>query len=206
VTISIVLIDADDAARAAVGARLRGFDDLVVVASVRLAEAGVSVLAQQPDAVVVIRQQPVDEAGRITVVDEVRLIDPLARVVMLAVSIDSTIAAAAIRGGVAAVLRTSDPSLVDVIRLVASGLRVFDPAVVAVLAGALTATTTNPLSTRERQVLTCLAKGLTNAEAAERLFVSRETVKTHVASVLRKLDVDGRMAAVDKATKIGLLS
>jgi DNA-binding NarL/FixJ family response regulator len=38
------------------------------------------------------------------------------------------------------------------------------------------------------------------------LFVSRETVKTHVAHVLRKLEVDDRVAAVDKAIKFGLLT
>ena len=54
-------------------------------------------------------------------------------------------------------------------------------------------------------MLACLADGLTNAEAAARLYVSRETVKTHVAHVLRKLEVDDRTAAVDKAARLGLL-
>jgi DNA-binding NarL/FixJ family response regulator len=135
-----------------------------------------------------------------------RRIDRAVRVMLLVDPIEAVAASAAVRCGVAGVARTHDPLLVDAVRLIAAGMRVFDPAVVAVLAGALDDTVINPLSSRERQVLQCLAAGLTNAEAAAKLFVSRETVKTHVASVLRKLDVAGRVAAVDKAAKIGLLT
>jgi DNA-binding NarL/FixJ family response regulator len=54
-------------------------------------------------------------------------------------------------------------------------------------------------------VLSCLADGMTNAEVAAKLYVSRETVKTHVAHVLHKLEVEDRTSAVDKAARLGLL-
>jgi len=52
------------------------------------------------------------------------------------------------------------------------------------------------LTSREWQVLELLARGLSTAEIAERLFVSKVTVRSHVAALLRKLDVPDREAAV----------
>src|SRR5262245_38896263 len=55
------------------------------------------------------------------------------------------------------------------------------------------------LTTREREVLSLLAAGLTNPDIATRLFVSRKTIEHHVSSILAKLDVSSREAAVARA-------
>ena len=61
------------------------------------------------------------------------------------------------------------------------------------------------LSKREEEVLRLVAEGLTNKEIARRLFVTENTVKTHVTSLFNKLGVDSRARAVAVAANEGLL-
>lgn len=60
-----------------------------------------------------------------------------------------------------------------------------------------------PLSVREIEVLDCVAQGLSNKEIASELFITEQTVKNHMTSVLRKLDVNDRVQAVLYAARNG---
>jgi DNA-binding NarL/FixJ family response regulator len=60
------------------------------------------------------------------------------------------------------------------------------------------------LSPRERDVLALLCQGLTDPQIAEQLFLSPRTVESHVASLLRKLDVTNRRDAAAAAVSLGL--
>lgn len=64
----------------------------------------------------------------------------------------------------------------------------------------------DPLTTREMQVLALITGGLSNREIATRLFIEVGTVKGHVHSILRKLDVDSRTRAGARARELGLVS
>jgi LuxR family maltose regulon positive regulatory protein len=64
--------------------------------------------------------------------------------------------------------------------------------------------TYEPLSTRELEVLTLLAAGMSNPQIAAKLFIAVSTVKTHVNRIYAKLDVSNRAQAIVKARKIGL--
>ena len=61
------------------------------------------------------------------------------------------------------------------------------------------------LSEREYEVLQLMAKGLSNQEIADQLFISLNTVKTHISRVYNKLEVRRRTQAVLKAKELGLL-
>ena len=63
-----------------------------------------------------------------------------------------------------------------------------------------------PLTDREREVLTLIAQGVDNAGIATRLHISQNTVKNHVSSVLDKLDVENRTQAAVQAIRDGLLT
>ena len=64
----------------------------------------------------------------------------------------------------------------------------------------------DPLTAREREVLTLIAEGLSNREIAVRLFIATSTVKGYVHSLLRKLEVDSRTKAISRARELHLLS
>jgi DNA-binding NarL/FixJ family response regulator len=124
----------------------------------------------------------------------------------------------AIRAGASGFLLkdVEPPQLVDAIRVVAAGEALLAPTVTRRLlerfADSLPSTRPAPpppalaeLTERELEILKLLAGGLSNAELAARLFLSETTVKTHVSSVLRKLDLRDRVQAVVLAFRAGLI-
>ena len=62
-----------------------------------------------------------------------------------------------------------------------------------------------PLTAKEQEVLGHLEELLTTEEMAEKMFVSVNTIRTHVRSILRKLGVNRRNSAVRRARELGLL-
>lgn len=121
----------------------------------------------------------------------------------------------AIRAGASGfLLKDATPArLVTAIEAVAAGDSLFAPSVTRRLVERYDATPRTPqdgaplgeLTDREREVLTLLAKGLSNAEISERLIVSLPTVKTHVGRVLLKLGLRDRVHAVIFAYEAGVV-
>lgn len=142
-----------------------------------------------------------------------------AAVVFLSVHADDDRLLRAIRIGAAGFfLKESDPSeILEGLRLVMQGENLFQREMIRrpslarrVLAemrsSAPRSAERSPeirLSARELEVLDCLVMGYSNREIAERLFITEQTVKNHMTSVLRKLHVEDRVAALRYAVTNG---
>lgn len=100
--------------------------------------------------------------------------------------------------------------LVEVAKSVLDGAAWFDPTISHVVLKAVTTTQVNEdmpnktdynLTTREMQILKLITEGYSNTDIANELVVSVNTTKAHVASILQKLEVEGRLQAALKALK-----
>lgn len=122
----------------------------------------------------------------------------------------------AIRAGASGFLLKDTPpdELADAIRVVARGDALLSPSVTRKLLEEFTKTPSAPkaipamdqLTERELDVLRELARGLSNTEIAEELFVSETTVKTHISHILTKLELRDRVQAVVTAYESGLVT
>jgi DNA-binding NarL/FixJ family response regulator len=94
-------------------------------------------------------------------------------------------------------------TLVRAIEKVAQGEGYVDPALMpAFLTGK---DSSDMLTTREREILQLLADGMSNADVAKQLFISQETVKSHVRHILTKLEADTRTHAVAIALREAII-
>jgi DNA-binding NarL/FixJ family response regulator len=120
---------------------------------------------------------------------------------------------AALRAGASGFLLkdVSPEQLIAAVRLVAAGEALLAPSVTRRLIERFASAEKAPaveltgLTPREREVLTLMARGFSNAELAEKLTLSEATVKTHVARVLSKLGLRDRVQAVVLAYESGLV-
>jgi DNA-binding NarL/FixJ family response regulator len=215
VTVRVLLCDDQALVRSGFRMVLEAREDMEVVGE---AEDGARVLELAarclPDVILMDVRMPVMdgvEATRRLVRTGTR-----ARIVILTTFDSDEYVYEALRAGASGfLLKDVQPAqLVDAIRVVARGEALLAPTVTRRLldrfAHALPGTRGVPaalaeLTERELEVLTLLASGLSNAELAERLFVSETTVKTHVSSILRKLDLRDRVQAVVLAYQAGLV-
>jgi DNA-binding NarL/FixJ family response regulator len=145
-----------------------------------------------------------------------RLVEDGARariLVLTTFDLDEYVYAAIKAGASGFLLKDVEPAeLVDAIRVVAAGNSLFGPEATERLVSRFSQPaegdlrSLDALTERELEILRLLATGLSNAELAQRLFLSETTVKTHVSSVLRKLGVRDRVQAVIAAYDAGLVS
>lgn len=96
--------------------------------------------------------------------------------------------------------------LVRAVEMVARGGAYVDPVLAGVFATASVTAKLPALTQREREVLRLLADGLSNEEIGKRLFISPETVRTHVRKAMAKLEADTRTQAVAKALRQSLIA
>jgi DNA-binding NarL/FixJ family response regulator len=96
--------------------------------------------------------------------------------------------------------------VVRAVELVASGRTYVDPVLAGVLSSSAATEKITSLTQRERDVLRLLADGMSNEEIGKALFISPETVRTHVRKAMAKLDADTRTQAVATALRQSLIA
>jgi DNA-binding NarL/FixJ family response regulator len=141
--------------------------------------------------------------------------EPIDVIVVTTFDLDDYVFGALRAGAAGFLLKDASPeTLLGAIRAVAAGQGLIAPEVTRRLISHFAASAPDPtrrhelerLSEREREVLLEIAQGRSNGEIARRLFIEEATVKSHVSSILLKLDLHSRVQAVILAYESGLVS
>ena len=172
-------------------------------------EALEMIQSSEPDVVLLDVNMP--EMDGIQTVEALRKLRLPLHILMLTISQHEEDLMGAIRMGADGyLLKNTEPDdLRKSILRVAGGEGTLSPEVTGAVMRALARqsgiTNQTPLSDRELEVLTCLADGQTTSQIATRLFISENTVKTHVRHILEKMEASNRTEAVSKAIQLGLI-
>jgi len=146
-------------------------------------------------------------------IETVEALKPLNRTKILMLTIskhDEDLFGAITAGADGYLLKNAEPDeLRRAINLVYEGKSVLSPEVTARVLKAVSNAQGLPpavgLSRREMEVLSCLSQGMTSAQIASDLFITENTVKTHVRHILEKLEASNRAEAVSRAIQLGLI-
>lgn len=213
--IRILLVDDQPLLRMGFRLILEAEEDLEVLGEASDGAAAVALAAElDPDVVLMDIRMPgmdgIEATARICRSNGPRVI------LLTTFDLDEYVLSGLRAGASAFLLKDAAPAeLVTALRVVAAGDAVVAPSITRRLlenhwlTGPVAAPPPDPrlaeLTAREREVLSAVAEGLSNAEIAARLFVGETTVKTHVGRVLAKLELRDRVQAVVYAYESGLV-
>lgn len=213
--VRVMLVDDDPMVRMGLRHMLGAANDLEVVAEACDGDEVITgVQAHRPD--VIVLDVRMARRGGIETISAVKARPEAPKVLMFTVFDTDDVARRAIEAGADGfLLKTASPEeICGGIRNVAGGLGAVSPKTAAQLftqvradpVAALRAEATRLVATltpREREVVSGVARGLSNADLARELYISETTVKTHLQSAFTKLDVDNRVQAGVIADRAG---
>jgi len=205
-TTTIVLADDHTVMRNALRMLLDAEPGFEVVAEAGDAEAAARYVRGHKPAVLIL---DLNMPGRssLDAVPEIREASPGTEIVVLTMQNEPAFARRALQAGVRGYVlkEAADAELVQAVRRAAAGETYLQPALGARLAAGEAEDRASELSERERDVLRLIALGHTNAEVAERLYISIRTVESHRAHIQQKLGASGRAELVRYALERGLV-
>jgi len=201
--IKVLCVDDHPLVRDGIAFALQQQDDMMLVGEATNGLEAIAAFRQhRPDVTLMDLQMP--QMNGIDAMAAIRSEFPTARIVMLTTySGDVQVSRALSLGAVGYLLKgTLRSELIDTIRAVHAGLRRIPADIANDLAEHYSA---DALSPREIEVLRIVAAGCSNKIVADRLFISEDTVKGHMKSILAKLQANDRTHAVMIAVKRGFL-
>jgi DNA-binding NarL/FixJ family response regulator len=169
-------------------------------------EALAKIEVRKPDVALVDVRMP--HVGGIEVARRAAASSPATAVILYTAYGDRALLTEALDAGARGFVLKEAPltDLARAVELVAGGGIYVDPVLAGYLATSHAADKLPALTQRERDVLRLLADGHTNEEIGKRLFISPETVRTHVRKAMDKLDADTRTQAVATALRQSLIA
>jgi len=212
VTIRVLVADDQSMVRAGFRMLLGGEEDIEVVAEASNGLEAVEKAARY-DPTVVLMDIRMPELDGLEAARRILAADRDARILILTTfDLDEYVYEALRAGASGFVLKDEPPEqLLAAIRTVAAGDALLSPAVTKRVIAQFTRiprptppAELDDLSEREREVFRLIARGLSNGEIAQELFISETTVKTHVTHILAKLGLRDRVQAVVFAYQAGL--
>ena len=187
----------------AVRAILADAEEIEIVGEVQRGSQVLPMVHQtHPDMVLLDIRMP--QVDGLTCLDRLRERHPAVKVVMLSgVDDQSVIADALARGASGFIVKRADPDdLIDALRRACHGER---PTLDVRSVDTADTTQTVGLTDREIEMLRAVARGLSNRQIAKEVWLSEQTVKFHLSSIYRKLDVSNRTEATRYAYNHGLV-
>ncbi len=204
--ISVLIVDDHPLFRAGLCDAINTQPDLTVAADLDTAESAIDYATHHHVDVVLMDLRMSGMGGAAGTAAITALDNPPRVVVFTTFSTDADITAALDAGARGYILKDALPDDVfAAIRRVASGGAVLSPVIADRVFTSDRDTPNHVLSTRELDVLELLAQGLSNRAISQHLHLSEATVKTHLAHIYKKLDVENRTAAVVIANTTGIL-
>lgn len=205
--VKILVIDDHALVREGLHQVLKGLDENVAVLQAGTCEQAFSLADSHVDIDLVLLDYHLPDMTGLQALDVFGKNHPELPIVMLSGSANVQIMRQVLQSGASGFVTKSSLSdeLLHAVRLVLSG-GVYSPSELSSEFGTLSYDATNtkpPLSQRQELVLRELLDGRSNREIGASLNVSEETVKTHVASILRYFDVQNRTQAVVAAARCG---
>jgi DNA-binding NarL/FixJ family response regulator len=204
--IRVMLVDDHPVVREGLRGMLEAEPDLTVVAEAGSGEEAVA-RAQAAGADVILMDLRMRDLDGVGATEQIVAQSPGTRVVVLTTyETDADILRAVEAGASGYLLKdASRADLANAVRAAARGETVLAPSVAGRLVNQVRRPASQSLSAREVEVLSFVAKGLTNADIGRSLHISEATVKTHLLRAFGKLGVSDRTAAVTTAMALGLL-
>ena len=202
--IRLFIVDDHHVVRMGLQSMLRRESDIQVVGTAGSGAEALDALKQDEQIDVLLTDLRMQGMGGDVLLSEIRKLKPNIRAVVLTnYHSDEDVFRAIKAGAMAFVLKTATmEQVLDAVRAAHAGRRWIPPHIADQLAQRLAR---NPISTRENEVLQLLARGLRNREIGEKLFISENTVRNHVISLLEKLGTTHRTEGIAIALQQGLV-